>query len=299
MNRARFKWGLVVLSALLALVTAGSSVGWAAGTDSKEAAYYLNAAVAEKAMKAEWTLIPAQASIGDVVMVRSSKAGSVSWQGKKYELQAFGTGYYTYLPVQRTVKPGKYTVGGATLTVGTKKFKTQYLKVTKQMESMKQNTKRIAEDQKKIDAARSNSKSEFLFTSTFIVPVKGRISTEYGQTRYVNGKFDKSHMAIDYAAKTGTPVKATNDGIVVLADSLYLTGKSIYIDHGMELFSQYIHLNKISVKPGQKVKRGDVIGTVGTTGFSTGPHLHFAFWAHNTQVNPNLFYGKTPFQWLK
>ncbi|WP_052476467.1 M23 family metallopeptidase [Cohnella kolymensis] len=302
---ARIGWTSVLGAALLTVGMGGVASG-ASGELSEiqkraggEASLYLNRASAEKAMYAEWTLIPQTVSIGDVVMVRSANPGEVSWQGKTYKLQSFGVGYYTYLPVPRQVKPGNYQIGGKPLTVLDKKFKTQYLTVSKQMESMRQNTKRIAEDQKKIDAARSKSKAEFLFTSSFIQPVQGRLSTPYGHTRYVNGKFDKSHMAIDLAAKAGTPVKATNDGIVVLADSLYLTGNSIYIDHGMELFSQYVHLSKMYVKPGKRVKRGDVIGAVGSTGFSTGPHLHFAFWAHNVQVNPNMFFGTTPFKWLK
>jgi biotin carboxyl carrier protein len=265
----------------------------------KEHTMYANAELADQVIAQQWTLIPSTASIGDVVLVRSDKQGKVTWQGKTYELQPFGVGYYTYLPINRQVKPGKYKVGGETLNVLDKKFKTQYLKVSKKTVEMRLNTKRIKADQKKIDKARSQSKPEFLFTSSFIEPVQGRLSTAYGQTRYVNGKFDKSHMAIDIAAKSGTPVKATNDGIVVLADSLYLSGNSIYVDHGLELFSQYIHLSKIFVKPGQKVKRGQVIGAVGSTGFSTGPHLHFAFWAHNIQVNPYLFFGTSPFKWIK
>lgn len=265
----------------------------------KEHTMYANAKLADQVIAQRWTLIPSVASIGDVVLVRSDKQGKVTWQGNTYELQPFGVGYYTYLPIKRQVKPGRYKVGGETLTVLDKRFKTQYLKVSKKTADMRLNTKRIMADQKKIDKARSQSKPEFLFTSSFIEPVQGTLTTAYGETRYVNGKFDKYHMAIDLAAKTGTPVKATNDGIVVLADSLYLTGNSIYVDHGLELFSQYIHLSKMYVKPGQKVKRGQVIGTVGSTGYSTGPHLHFAFWAHNIQVNPNLFFGTSPFKWIK
>lgn len=302
---ARIGWISVLGAALLTVGMGGTASGESVGSSDiqkragGEASRYLNRASAEKAMYAQWALIPQTVSIGDVVLLRSAKPGEVTWQGKTYKLKTFGVGYYTYLPVHRQVKPGKYQIGGKTLTVLDKKFKTQYLTVSKQMESMRRNTKRIEQDQKKIDAARSQSKPEFLFKSTFIQPVKGRLSTPYGHTRYVNGKYDKAHMAIDLAAKTGTPVKATNDGIVVLADSLYLTGNSIYIDHGMELFSQYIHLSKMYVKPGKRVKRGEIIGTVGSTGFSTGPHLHFAFWAHNVQVNPNMFFGTTPFKWLK
>nr|WP_246362538.1 M23 family metallopeptidase [Paenibacillus alba] len=164
---------------------------------------------------------------------------------------------------------------------------------------MKQDTARIDADQKKIDQARSKSEPAFLFSGPFVKPIEGILTTPYGYTRYVNGKYDSAHLAVDLAAKEGTPIKATNDGVVALADSLYLTGNSIYIDHGMGLFSQYAHLSELRVKTGDRVKQGDIIGLVGTTGFSTGPHLHFTFWAHNVQVNPDLFWGTTPFRWVE
>jgi murein DD-endopeptidase MepM/ murein hydrolase activator NlpD len=250
-------------------------------------------------MNAEWTLLPDTVDPGDVAMVRHNQPGEIAWQGKTYKLMPFGTGYYTYLPVPILLKPGSYPVGGLTLTVRDKSFPTDRLQVSDQLASLKQNTERIAQDQKKIDQARSHSVDTFLFPpdSPFIVPVQGRLSTPYGYTRYVNGKYDESHTAVDIAAPQGTPVKAANDGIVVLAETLYLTGNSIYIDHGMDLFSQYIHLSEMKVKAGDRVKQGQVIGLVGQTGFATGPHLHFTFWAHNAPVNPNLFYETTPFHW--
>ncbi|MDF2961720.1 MAG: hypothetical protein K0S39_3455 [Paenibacillus sp.] len=266
---------------------------------AKESAYYADPEAAKKAIQSEWTLMPETASPGDIVLVRHRSAGHVEWQGRTYELKSFGSGYFTYLPVPMNTKPGSYPIGDKTLTINGKKFETQYLQVTKQMESMRQDTKRIQEDQKKIDLARSQSEPVFLSSSPFIQPVEGVLTTPYGYTRYVNGKFDSSHMAIDLAAKQGTPVKATNDGIVVLAESLYLTGNAIYIDHGMNLFSQYAHLSELHVKTGDRVKQGDIIGLVGSTGFSTGPHLHFTFWAHNIQANPNLFFNTKPFHWFK
>ncbi|MFC5450541.1 M23 family metallopeptidase [Paenibacillus aestuarii] len=266
---------------------------------SKESALYTTAAAAKAVMDAAWSLIPSTSAPGDVVLVRHNEPGQVEWLGKTYKLQPFGAGYFTYLPITMQAKPGKYTIGDQTLTIQAKKFETQYLQVTEQMESMKQDTARINADQKKIDLARSHSEPEFLFKEAFVQPIEGILTTPYGYTRYVNGKYDSSHMAVDLAAKEGTPIKATNDGVVALAEPLYLTGNSIYIDHGMGLFSQYAHLSKLNVKAGDRVKKGDNIGLVGTTGFSTGPHLHFTFWAHNVQVNPNLFFNTTPFHWLK
>lgn len=264
---------------------------------SQETVLYASAEQAKQTMRAEWVLLPEQASPGDVVLVRHNKPGQVEWNGKTYTLQPFGAGYFTYIPIPLSVKAGSYPIGDKQLTIQAKKFDIQYLQVTQQMESMKQDTQRIQADQKKIDAARSKSEPEFLFNSAFIQPVEGRLTTPYGHTRYVNGKYDSSHLAIDLAAKEGTPIKATNDGVVVLAEMLYLTGNAIYLDHGMGLFSQYAHMSELKVKAGDRVKKGDIIGLVGTTGFSTGPHLHFTFWVHNVQANPNLFFNKLPFQW--
>jgi len=263
----------------------------------REAALYATPEQAKQTMGAEWVILPEQASPGDVVLVRHDKPGQVEWNGKTYALQPFGAGYFTYIPIPLSVKAGSYPIGDKQLTIQAKKFDTQYLQVTQQMESMKQDTQRIQADQKKINEARSKSEPEFLFDSAFIQPVEGRLTTPYGHTRYVNGKYDSSHLAIDLAAKEGTPIKATNDGVVVLAEMLYLTGNAIYLDHGMGLFSQYAHMSELKVKAGDRVKKGDIIGLVGTTGFSTGPHLHFTFWVHNVQANPNLFFNKLPFQW--
>lgn len=264
-----------------------------------EASMYATEAEAKSAISATWKLIPDQASPGDIVLVRHKEPGSIAWQGKTYTLQPYEAGYFTYLPISMSVKAGTYPIGDQTLTIKAKKFETQYLKVTEQMESMKQDTTRINADQKKIDLARSKSEPRFLFSGPFVKPIEGILTTPYGYTRYVNGKYDSAHMALDLAAKEGTPIKATNDGVVALAELLYLTGNSIYIDHGMGLFSQYAHLSELRVKPGDRVKQGDIIGLVGTTGFSTGPHLHFTFWAHNIQANPDLFFNTTPFQWVK
>jgi len=263
-----------------------------------EARMYASKEQAERAFRTDWLVMPDTVSQGDVALVRHNKPGTVDWNGKTYTLQPFGTGYFTYLPVGTDIKPGDYAVGDRTLKVKAQNFPKQYLQVTEEMNSMRQDTKRIQADQVKIDAARSKSAPEFLFSSSFMIPVEGRLTTPYGHTRYVNGKFSGSHLALDLAEKQGTPIKATNDGVVVLADSLYLTGNSIYIDHGMGLFSQYAHMSELKVKTGDTVKRGDVIGLVGSTGFSTGPHLHFTFWAHNKQVNPNLYFDTTPFHWL-
>ncbi|MCD5324926.1 MULTISPECIES: M23 family metallopeptidase [Pontibacillus] len=263
----------------------------------REASYFENETIAKETMNKKWALIPNVASRGDMILVRSESEGTLEWQGRTYTLKPFGSGFYTYLPIPMSVKPGNYPIGNRTLTIQKKTFETQHITVSEENENIRNNTEQIMKDQQKIDKARSQSEEEFLFppNSSFIQPVEGQVTTPFGYTRYVNGEFSGSHTAIDWGAPAGTPVKATNDGIVALADSLHLTGNSVYIDHGMDLFSQYIHMSKLNVKAGDHVKKGDIIGYVGSTGFSTGPHMHFTFWVHNVPSNPNQYLGTSPF----
>ena len=122
------------------------------------------------------------------------------------------------------------------------------------------------------------------------MPVSGRLTTEFGETRYVND-FPTSyrHLGLDIAADEGGEVKAANRGKVVLARSLTLTGNTVMIDHGEGLFSVYHHMRDLSVKTGEIVGRGQKIGAVGTTGFSTGPHLHFMISYYSTNLEPGYF----------
>ncbi len=242
---------------------------------------------------------------GDVIFVRSKQVTAVTMFQATYKLRKAGDEYVRFIPIPIDVKPGVYALKAAdqktavNITVAAKTFANDSITVSKQMNNMRQNTKRIEADQVKINKARSQSNPEPYFTSKFIVPVDGTLTTPYGYQRIVNGKLDSRHLAIDIANKTGTPVKASNDGKVVLADSIYLTGNTVIIDHGINLFSFYGHMSKLHVKAGQMVKQGDVIGEVGTTGFSTGPHLHYGMLIGNTYINPNPFFAGSPYEWKK
>lgn len=110
----------------------------------------------------------------------------------------------------------------------------------------------------------------------FVRPVAGRVSGVYGSQRIYGGLPRSPHWGLDLAAPSGTPIRAPAPGIVRLADGPFLIeGNLVLLDHGAGLTSVYIHLERIAVKAGDRVGRGDVIGTVGTTGRSTGPHLHW------------------------
>jgi len=130
--------------------------------------------------------------------------------------------------------------------------------------------------------------SDKYFTEThFFKPLnKISISTPFGARRIINNKIKYAHSGTDFRAKWGTPVKAVLSGKVVIARDFYLTGKTIIIDHGLGLYSLYAHLSKMKVKEGDFVKGGQVIGNVGSTGRSTGPHLHLGIYVNGLRVDP-------------
>ncbi|MCL2056599.1 MAG: M23 family metallopeptidase [Oscillospiraceae bacterium] len=121
----------------------------------------------------------------------------------------------------------------------------------------------------------------------FVWPAPGVVSTEFGMIRYVNNSPTSTrHGGIDIANSAGTDIKAAANGRVLYAGYLQLTGYTIIIEHGLGLKSWYYHMNSVSVETGGTVKMGQSIGKMGSTGFSTGPHLHFAMSVNNVWVNP-------------
>ena len=138
-------------------------------------------------------------------------------------------------------------------------------------------------------AARAIDSRRADFTEDFVWPVKGRISGVYGSQRFYNGEPRRPHFGIDIAAPRGTTVIAPAPGKVTLAEpDMYFEGGLIFIDHGLKLTSAYMHLDTLQVKPGDEVKTGDVIATVGSTGRSTGPHLDWRMFWRGERIDPAL-----------
>ena len=112
------------------------------------------------------------------------------------------------------------------------------------------------------------------------------ITTPYGSERYINGVYHGFHKGVDFAAPKGTPVHAILSGRVIYAGWMPLTGNTVIIDHGWGLMSLYAHLSEVDVKKGWFVRQGEVIGKVGSTGRSTGDHLHLGVYLNDTSVDP-------------
>lgn len=178
-----------------------------------------------------------------------------------------------------------------------KEFEKQYLKVTATQKSQRSD-KNFDEDKVHTDKAKAVTSEKPLWEGTFIKPVEGRISTEFGMIRYINNVESERHSGLDISAPKGTPIKAANNGIVRLSMMLNVTGNTIIIDHGCNIYTSYAHLDKLLVEEGSEVKKGDIIGEVGTTGFSTGPHLHWTTTIGTLYINPETLMGKDPLGFL-
>ena len=134
---------------------------------------------------------------------------------------------------------------------------------------------RIKKDNILIGKARSIDSTLNFFKDKFIYPIDKYIITGvYGSQRILNGKPRRPHYGIDFHAPEGTPVKAMMDGIVTLSEKdMYFTGGTIIFDHGHGISTLYMHMKDINVKVGQRVKQGQIVGTLGQSGRATGPHL--------------------------
>ena len=147
--------------------------------------------------------------------------------------------------------------------------------------------KRIREENNKIGEARSINSNLPFFKDQFIMPVEGIISGVYGSQRILNGKPRRPHYGIDFHAPEGTPVKAMMDGEVTLVENdMYFTGGTIIFDHGHGISTLYMHMKNINVKVGQKIKQGQIVGTLGQSGRATGPHLDIRLNWFDVKLDP-------------
>jgi len=123
----------------------------------------------------------------------------------------------------------------------------------------------------------------------FIIPANGIVTGRFGTKRFYNGKEGSFHNGLDIASERTSPIISPSKGKVILTGNYYYNGKFILLDHGKGLKSIFIHLDKILVKKGQIINKGDLIAKMGSTGKSTGPHLHWSLLLNKTYVDPEYF----------
>ncbi|WP_068431042.1 M23 family metallopeptidase [Magnetospirillum sp. XM-1] len=135
--------------------------------------------------------------------------------------------------------------------------------------------------------AQVSLEARFLEDGGLLRPSDGKVSGVFGSQRVYNGIGGAPHSGLDIAAPTGAPVHACADGTVVLAaPDLFLTGRTVMIDHGLGLISSYAHLSRLDVAAGAKVRKGQLIGAVGATGLATGAHLHWGMSWLDVRLDP-------------
>ena len=158
----------------------------------------------------------------------------------------------------------------------------------KQVTPPKEVYERIKNDNKIISEARAIDSNLVFFSNQFKEPINNSIITGvYGSQRILNGIPKSTHYGLDFAADEGTRIKAMQDGIVTLAEpDLYYTGGTIIFDHGHGVSTLFMHMKNLYVKKGQKIKQGEIIGTVGKTGRATGPHLDVRLNLFNKKLDP-------------
>ena len=157
---------------------------------------------------------------------------------------------------------------------------------SKMVDLDKKTLARVKTESKAVHEAFAGFVPHPLWKGQFVEPVRGKISGRFGSRRVINGQPRKPHSGEDIAAPKGTPVVAMNDGIVRLTADQFFSGKGVIVDHGVGLFSMYFHLSSVDVEHGQVVKKGQVIGKVGSTGRATGPHLHWGVRLNGARVDP-------------
>jgi murein DD-endopeptidase MepM/ murein hydrolase activator NlpD len=134
-----------------------------------------------------------------------------------------------------------------------------------------------------------------LASTPSLAPVSGFFSDGFGWRRDPIDGSREFHKGVDIVAPNGTPVRAAADGLVTAAGRMAGYGAMIHLAHGYGMGTRYGHLSRLMVVPGQRVKRGDVIGLVGSTGRSTGPHLHYEVFRAGAQIDPRKYLGETLF----
>ncbi len=210
------------------------------------------------------------------------------------------TKMYALLPVSYYQKPTNknveifYKESGKTKTKSfTLKVKdAQYASEEIQVQKSKVNPKskkvkeRVALEYKEaMDIYGSVTRQNYI-TSAFILPMNSKITSDFGKARVYNGSLNGYHSGTDFRAKVGTPILASNDGVVVLVKNRFYAGGTVILDHGQGIYTCYYHMSKFDVKSGEVVKKSQSLGLSGDTGRVTGPHLHFSVRVGGVQVDP-------------
>ena len=218
---------------------------------------------------------------------------------KVYEHPVDVKKYYALIPISYYEKPSNKTIKllykqdakemskTVALEVKDGLYKKETLKVQQSKVTLSQKDKNRAEKEyAEAMKVYNTSTPKSYISSKFIAPMQSKITSEFGKARVYNDTLKGYHSGTDYRASVGTPIVASNDGVIALVKDRFYSGGSVIIDHGHGIYTCYFHMSKFDVKKGQEVKKGETIGLSGNSGRVTGPHLHFSARVASEQVDP-------------
>jgi murein DD-endopeptidase MepM/ murein hydrolase activator NlpD len=251
-------------------------------------------------------LTPAVVETGSPELIHvDAPAGAMlsgSWMGHTLEFfrAGDGRGWFALAGVDVKAQPGpsalriteKFQSGSArdlsrTVDVLAGRYRTETITVAPRF--VEPPASAIAEIEAQVtlkDKIFTASAAEPLWSGDFRVPVSAAPTDSFGTRRTYNGTLAGVHNGMDFRAHTGTPIHASNAGVVVLARQLYFEGNCVAIDHGMGLYTISMHLSRIDVHEGEHVEKGQLLGLSGATGRVTGPHLHWSVRWQNAYLDP-------------
>lgn len=242
---------------------------------------------------------PVPGGIALIDLKTELKPAQVTFQKKRVLTIRNKESWYAVVGLPLTTKPGKHRIRIKTdkgksqigFTVKNKKYATQRLTIKnkRKVNPTAEDLKRIIKEQKIIRKALRTFTMNDNVELNFNIPVKGRFSSPFGLRRFFNGQARKPHSGLDIAAPEGTPIISPTNGIIITIGNYFFNGNTVFIDHGQGLVSMFCHLSRIVVRPGETVKKGQIVGEIGMTGRVTGPHLHWGVSLNDARIEPRLF----------
>ena len=212
------------------------------------------------------------------------------------------TGAWAIVGADLESEPGRYYITfrrgreefSSSIRIVSGEFRTARIRLPREMVEFDEEARaRIGREKKRLLAVLSRVTPRRLWKGPFIMPLRGRTTGEFGERRVLNGEQRSPHGGLDIAAPAGTPVRAAARGRVALRGSFFFYGNFVVLDHGLGVYTLYAHMEKVLVKEGDPVDKGQTIGLVGATGRATGPHLHFAVSLGGARVSPEAFIATT------